>query len=167
MNVIRLDETFSTDPFFANVKSIHNGYVGAQVFYDTKSHSIFIYGFRRKGEFPKLYRDFIREHGAPSTLRRDNAREEQSEEVIDINRELLIKDQFTEPHHPQQNPVESSAIKYIKEQVLRVLDITGAPESVWYFAAQYVADIHNICSDENLPDGMTPLQYLEGSTPDI
>src|SRR5687768_6546945 len=73
-------------------------------------------------ELPKLYRDFIREHGAPSALRRDNAKEEQSEEVIEINRELLIKDQYTEPYNPQQNPVESGAIRYIKDQVLKVLD---------------------------------------------
>ena len=54
-----------------------------------------------------VYRDFIRDHDAPSALRRDKAREEQSEAVKDINRELLIKDQYTEPYHPQQNPVES------------------------------------------------------------
>ena len=167
MNVTRIDETFSTDPFFANVRSINHQYIGAQVFYGTKSHAIFIYGFRKKGEFPKLYKDFIREHGAPSALRRDNAREEQSEEVIEINRELLIKDQYTEPYNPQQNPVESGAIRYIKDQVLKVLDNSGAPESAWYFAAKYVADLNNICSDPTLPDEMTPLQYIEGSTPDI
>jgi hypothetical protein len=167
MNVKRLDETFSADPLFANVRSIHHQYIGAQVFYGTKSHAIFIYGIRKKGEFPKLYRDFIREHGAPSTLRRDNAKEEQGEEVIEINREMLIKDEYTEPYHPQQNPVESGAIRYIKDQVLEVFDNTGAPESTWYFAAQYVADIHNICSDSSLPDEMTPLQYMQGSTPDI
>lgn len=142
MNVTRIDETFSTDPFFANVKSVYHQYIGAQMFYGTKSHTIFIYEFRKKGEFPKLYRDFIREHGAPSTLRRDNAKEEQSEEVIEINRELLIKDQYTEPHHPQQNPMESEALRYNKDHVLKVLDNTGAPESTWYFAVQYVADIH-------------------------
>ena len=85
MNVTRIDKTFSTDPFFANVKSRGHNYMGAQVFYGKKSHAIFIYGFRKKGEFPKLYRDFIREYGAPSALRRDNAKEEQSEEVMDIN----------------------------------------------------------------------------------
>ena len=53
MNVSRVDETFSTDPFFANVKSIHHGYTGAQVFYGTKSHTFFIYGFRKKGLIPK------------------------------------------------------------------------------------------------------------------
>ena len=44
---------------------------------------------------------------APSALRRDNAKEEQSEEVKEINREFVVKDQLTEPYHPQQNPVES------------------------------------------------------------
>ena len=34
-------------------------------------------------------------------------------------------------------------------------------------AAQYIADVHNICSDISLPDEMTPLQYLRGVTPDI
>ena len=33
-------------------------------------------------------------------------------------------------------------------------------------AVQYVADVHNICSDLNLPDEMTPLQYKTGVTPD-
>ena len=79
----------------------------------------------------------------------------------------MIKDQYTEPHHPQQNPVESSAIRYLRSQVMIVLDQTGAPDSLWYMASQYIADIHNICSDANLPNEMTPLQYLRGVTPDI
>ena len=115
-----------------------------------------------KGEFPKVYRDFIRDQGAPSALRRDNAREEQSELVKEINREFMIKDQYPEPYNPQQNPVESSAIRYPKGQVIVVLDQTSAPDSLWYMAAQYVADIHNICSDMSLPNEMTPLQYLRG-----
>ena len=76
--------------------------------------------------------------------------------MIEINRELLIKDQYTEPHHPQQNPVESRARRYIKDQVLKVLDNTGAPESIWYFAVQYVTDINNICSGFSLSDEITP-----------
>ena len=114
-----------------------------------------------------MYRDFIRDQGAPSALRRDNAKEEQSEVVKDINREFMIKDQYTEPYHPQQNPVETSAIRYLKGQIQIVLDQTGAPDALWYMAAQYIADIHNICSDPRLPDEMTPLQYLRGVTPDI
>lgn len=77
----------------------------------------------------------------------------------------MIKDQYTEPYHPQQNPVESSTIRYLKNQVMIVVDQIGALDSLWYMAAQYIADIHNICSDANLTNEMTPLQYLKGVTP--
>ena len=122
---------------------------------------------KSKGEFQRAYRDYIREHGAPSALRQDNAKEEQCEIVQEINREFVIKDQYTEPYHPQQNPVESSAIRYLKGQIHTFLDRTGAPDSVWYIGAQYIADVYNICSDQGLPDKMTPLQYQQGVTPDI
>ena len=167
MNVTRIDEPVSTDPLLTNCRSMCHGYTAAQVFFGTKSHTIFMYGIKSKGEFPTVYRDFIREHGAPSALRRDNAKEEQSELVKEINREFMIKDQLTEPYHPQQNPVETKAIRFLKGQVLTVLDQTGEPDSMWYMAAQYVADVHNICSDSKLPNAMTPLQYQSGVTPDI
>ena len=86
---------------------------------------------------------------------------------MEINREYLIKDQFSEPYNPQQNKVETVAIRYLREQVPKLLDLTGAPESVWHFPCAYVADVHNICSDSSLPDSMTPLQYATGVTPDI
>ena len=130
MNVTRIDEPISTDPMFSNCTSIYHGYLAAQIFFGTKSHTIFVYGIKSKEEFPRVYRDFIRHQGAPSVHRRDNAREEQSELVMDINREFMIKDQYTEPYHPQQNPVESSAIRYLKGQVMIVLDQTGAPDSM-------------------------------------
>ena len=63
--------------------------------------------------------------------------------------------------------MESNAIRYLKGQVHILLDLTGAPDSLWYMAAQYVADIHNICSDSSLPNEMTPIQYQKGVTPDI
>ena len=55
----------------------------------------------------------------------------------------------------------------LKGQVHVLLDRTGTPDSVWYLAAQYIADIHNICSDSNLQNEMTPLQYQQEVTPDI
>ena len=106
----------------------------AQIFFGTKSQTIFVYGIKSRGEFPKVYRDFIRDHGAPSALRRDNAKEEKSEQVTDIIRNFMIKDQYTESYHPQQNPVESSAIRYPKNHVKVLLDNTGAPDSTWFLA---------------------------------
>jgi Reverse transcriptase (RNA-dependent DNA polymerase) len=167
MQAKRLEETVSTDPMFSNCRSLGHGYTGAQVFYGLKSTQIDVYGFRSKGEFPHRYRDFIRDHGAPSALRRDNAKEEKSEEVDQIHRELFIKDQFCEPYNPQQNPVESRGIKYLKEHIHVLLDRTGAPDAAWFHAAQYLAGVHSILSNPKLPDQMTPKQYRTGVTPDI
>ena len=122
---------------------------------------------RSEGDFSWTYRDYIRDHGAPSTLRRDNAKEEQSELVQEINRELMIKYQCTVPCHPQQNPVKSNAIWYLKGQVHILLDRTDAPDSIWYLETQYITDIHSICSDFHLPNKMAILQYQQAVTSDI
>ena len=82
-------------------------YRGVQVYYGLKSHCINVYEFRSKGEFPSNYKDFICEHGAPSALWRYNALEEQSESFSAIHCELYIKDEWSEPYHQHQNPVES------------------------------------------------------------
>ena len=57
MNVSRIDEPISIDPMFANCKSIYHGFTAAQIFYGTKSHTIFVFGIKSKGEFPKVYKD--------------------------------------------------------------------------------------------------------------
>ena len=158
LNVVRLDEGVSTDSVFVNCPSLHHGYSGFQPFFGMKSKNINPYGFRKQQRhFPTIYRNFIREHGAPSTLRRDCAMEEQSEEVMAIHRDLYIKDEFSEPYNQQQNPVESQAVKWLKHSSHVVLDKTGAPEGAWYFSVKYLSDIHNICYDKAL--GMSPLQF--------
>ena len=91
MNVTRIDETVSTDPLYANCRSIYDGYTMAQIFFGTKSHTISVYGIKSRGEFPNVYRDFIKDHGAPSALRKDNAREEKGEQVTCISRDFMIK----------------------------------------------------------------------------
>lgn len=157
LNVTRIDESVSTDPIFSNCKSIYHGYTVAQVFYGIKSHTIFVYEIKSKGEFPSIYKDFIQNHKAPSALRRDNAREEQSEAVRNINRKYMIKDQLSKPYNPQQNPIESNAIRYLKGQIYVLLDRTEAAASLWLMAAKYIADVHNICSDPKRPNGIRPL----------
>lgn len=121
---------------------------------------------RHKGLFPDVYCDFIREQGCPFALRRDNAREECSAEILRIHRDMVIKDQFIEPYNPQQNPVELRAIKYLKEHSCVLLDCTGAPESCWFLAIKYLADIHNICADPSL-NNQVPLTVRPEVTKDI
>ena len=157
-HVKRLDEMVSTDPIFANCRSFHNNYTGCQAFYGVTSHMMNVAGFRSKGEFPNLYRDFLCNKGAPSILRRDNAKKETSAEVDEIHRELFIKDEWSEAYYPNQNPVESHMIRYLKQATHTLLDCTGAPDSAWYHACVYICEIHNPTADMKLKDGMTPYQ---------
>ena len=91
LNVFGNKETISTDSLFANVKSFYYGYTCAQIFFGLKSHMINICGMRSKSSFPEIYSNFIREHGCPLPFRRDIAKEEQSDEIMRIHRELYIK----------------------------------------------------------------------------
>ena len=47
----------------------------------------------------------------------------------------------------------------------RLLDITGAPDTAWFLAVSYLADIHNICFDPTIH--MVPKQKRHGVTVDI
>jgi hypothetical protein len=147
LNVTRINEVVSTDTMFANCRSVYDSFICAQVFFGLTSHMINVYGMKNKSDFPDIYRDFIREQGCPSGLRRDNAMEEKSEDVLRIQRDLFIKDQFTESYHLWQNPVELQAIKYLKDHAHALMDRTGTPDPFWFHAVKYLADIHNICAD--------------------
>ena len=78
------------------------GYNCAQVFVGLTSRRINTIGMKAKSEFPKAYQDFMRRRGIPHTLRRDNAKEKESEEIMDLHCDLVISDEFTEPHCPWQ-----------------------------------------------------------------
>ena len=80
-------------------------------FLGMKSACINVYGHRPGGDgFFNCYKDFSRDHGVPSALRRDNAMEMKSEKVLAFQREYLIKDEFSEVNNQQQNVVERGGI---------------------------------------------------------
>ncbi len=82
-NVHRLEETVSTDAIFANCKNIDNQYIGAQIYYGLKSKHIDVYGITSKGSSPlHTATSLMRDRGSPSVLRRDNAEEKKSFEVM-------------------------------------------------------------------------------------
>jgi hypothetical protein len=59
---------------------------------------LFVAGMKTESEFADVYLDFIRHYGIPSALRCDNAKSKMSQRVRQIHRELVITDQWTEPH---------------------------------------------------------------------
>ena len=165
LNMTRLKETVATDTYFSSVKAI-GGDTCAQVFYGCQSHMINVYGMKTESEGPYAYEDFLCGEGIPAVLRRDNSKMQKSNIFEEINRHWLVKDGFTEPHHPQQNPAELKAIKWLKEHSQIVMNRTGAPENTWLFCAQWLASIHNYTSQESL-DWKTPFEKRHGYTPDI
>jgi hypothetical protein len=96
-----LNEVIATDTYFANEKSIE-GYHCAQVFFGMTSKMLYVSGMKTESEFADVYLDFIRKCGIPSALLRDNSKSEMSQRVKYIHRDLIIADQWTEPHSPWQ-----------------------------------------------------------------
>ena len=95
---------------FLNVKSLGHRYTGATIFYGMSSHCIDVYGQKAKSEFLHNNQQFVTDVEAPLALRRDNAKEEDTAEVQAFNCNLFIKDEFSDPHNQQQNPVESGTV---------------------------------------------------------
>jgi hypothetical protein len=89
-------------------------------------------------------------YGILSALRRDNAKSEMSQRVKDINRDLIIADQWTEPHSPWQNPAELNVVKYLKSHAQVLLDRTGAPDNLWFLAQDYLSNVHNLSENRQL-----------------
>jgi hypothetical protein len=125
-----------------------------------------VYGMESKNQFPDVYKEFIRDQGVPSGLHRDNAPEQKSHVITQMNREFEVKETFAEAGYPNQNPVESQAVKWLKRAGERLLNQTGAPEFVWIWAYQYLALVNNWTADRTLR-WKCPHTKRYGVTPDI
>jgi hypothetical protein len=129
----RMNEVIATDTYFANEKSIE-GYHCVQIYFGMTSKMLYVAGMKTESEFADVYLDFNRKYGIPSALRRDNAKSEMIQRVNDIHRDLIIADQWIEPHSPWQNPAELNDVKYLKADAQVLLDRTGTPDNLWFLA---------------------------------
>ena len=161
----RLNEVVATDTYFSDVKSIE-GYNCAQVFVGLTSRRITTIGMNTKGDFPEAYQDFMRRRGIPHTLRRDNAKEETSEEVQKLHRDYVVADEFTEPHSPWQNPAEGGGVRFLKAHAEVLMNRSGAPDYLWFLCHEYICAVHECCANEHI-NWETPLQKSGEGTPDI
>jgi hypothetical protein len=105
---------------------------------------------KTESEFADVYLDFIRKYGIPSALRRHNAKSEMSQRVKDIHRDLIIADQWTDPHSPLQKPAELNGVKYLKSHAQVLLDRTDVPDFLWFLAQDYLANVHNLSANLQL-----------------
>ena len=95
--------------FFASCKSLDGSHC-AQVYYGMTSHMLNIYGMHQESNFLTVHKDFFRNEGIPSVLHHDNSKAQQSEAVLDLHRQYMVADEFSEPHYQHQNPVESQGV---------------------------------------------------------
>jgi len=162
LNRPRIHETYATETWFANTRAI-GGYTCAQIFYGTKSRFIVLYPMKREGNGPQILEDFIRDHGAPFTIRSDNSQMQSGTLWSSICRKYNIA--HTEPNHPHQNPAERY-IGHVKGLVSTIRDRTGAPDKLWALCAIYVVYILNRMAYPLL-ENRTPFEVRHGYTPDI
>ena len=88
----------------------------AQLFVGFMSRMINIYFMPSKehGHVVQAYKDLMREEGAPACLHRDCSHEQKVQEIVDLNRDMRVKDSYSEPGCPNQNPVENLGVRIIK-----------------------------------------------------
>ena len=63
------------------------------------------------GNILKSYQAFMGYKGVTEGLHRALAPEEKVSKIIDLNRDMLVKDVFAEAGNPNQNPVEELDVK--------------------------------------------------------
>ena len=165
LNVPRRDESLATDTVYADVPAIDDGSVAAQFFVGVDSLVCDAHGMKTDKQFLRTLQDTVRQRGAPNKLISDSAKAETSQAVKDYLRWLVIGDWQSQPHCQNQNPAERR-YQDVKRMANTLLDRTGAPSNCWLLALQYACFVFNHTAVPSL-NWLTPLQVLNGSTPDI
>ena len=114
----------------------------------------------------KAYQDFMRYKGVPETLHTDLALEQKTDDIININRNMIVKDTWSEAGYPTQNPVEQGGVRILKSAASTIITQTGAIPAVWPWVYNYIADVNNHCANRIL-NWRTPIEKRHGYTPDI
>ena len=99
-------------------------------------------------------------------MHRDQAPEQMCNKITEWNRQMMIKDSYAEPGHPNQNPVEAECIQILKAGLQGIMTRTSAPEASWPFILKYLCDVNNHCATPML-NWKTPISVRHGYTPDI
>jgi hypothetical protein len=73
-----------------------------------------------------------------------------SQRVKDIHRDLIIADQWTEPHSPWQKPDELNGVTYLKSYAQVLLDRTDAPDNLCFLAQDYLKNVHDLIENHHL-----------------
>ena len=155
------------DTYFSSVTGA-DGSNCSQVLVGLASRMINVYPMPSKasGHIYKAYQDFMRYEGVPECLHHDLAPEQKVDDIINLNRDIQVRDSYSEAGYPNQNPAESLGVKVIKKGAEVMMDCTGIDEKYWPWVHKYIADVNNHCATPFL-NWEVPITKRHGYIPDI
>ena len=89
-----------------------------------------------------------------------------SEKALNLQRNFVVADEYTEPYSPWQNPAEGGGVKFLKLHAEVLMNKSSCPDYLWYACHEYIAAVHECCANEHL-NWETPIQKSGEGTPDI
>src|SRR5210317_1951086 len=163
----RLREEVAMDTIFMQTPGLDGSTCG-QVFIGLMSRMINFYPMKSKAAVHVVaaYQDIMRYVGILEGLHKDRTPEAKVQKIMDINREMRVKDTWSKAGHPNENPAEALGVNPLKRGVEVLMNRTGADDRVWTWAYMYFSDINNICATPIL-GWKTPISVRHGSTLDI
>src|SRR5210317_443937 len=118
-----MDTIFMQTPGF-------DGATCGQVFIGLMSKMLSFYAMKSKEEVHVVaaYQDFMRYEGVPEGLHRDCSPEEKVQKIMDINKEMRVKDTWSKVEHPNENPAEALGVNSLKRSVEVLMNRSGADD---------------------------------------
>ena len=160
-DMVSYDTIFSDTPAGDYGVPGHAGCTKLQLFYAKPSQFVYGVPLGRKSDVPGAVKDFICFWGAPAAFLSDSAKENQSEEIRDIEKPYNIGNHhYSETGYQNQNWIERKILD-VKNMVNNVMDITGTPPQYWLLCTLYIIAVLQIISQPTL-GGMSSLQKITG-----
>ena len=160
----RQNEIVASDTYFPT-QVTNQGHTCSQFFVGLDSDFWVTYPLKRESASGEALQDYTRTHGCPNIIKTDNAQSELGATWTKHCRTHAIGSEFTEPHHPWQNPAEKR-IGYLSVMVKKVMREFNVPLSRHHWAQKWCCDVHNISANRKL-DWRSAKERKTGHTPDI
>ena len=152
-----------SDTLFHEKNSLR-GYNSGQVMVAENFHTKF-YPMKSKADAFVSLNAYCMKYGIPNPIITDNAGEELGSDWDRVLEKFLMDQRTTEPHSPWQNKAEA-AIRELKKHFRRIMNRTRAPEVLWCYAMEYVAEICEVMASAT-PDIRPPVESVLGNIQDI
>ena len=169
MNVRRRNEFDATDMIYSNVKAHSTGVTTAHLFTGCTSKLLDGYGCKtgHSADFLQAMQQRNITRGVPSRLIADNAPLYRGSAITKYLNDMHVSLWQCEAKYQHQNYMERRW-QVVKRYTNRVLDRSGAPATMWFYAMLLVIFCLNNIVDPNLACGtQSPLAFSTGNLNDI